>query len=224
MRVDDRWLEQAFDTYRGMKEMGNVSAFITDDRNYLICFPMDFWNRGWGKAKDGQRNIVDTFEWKGTSYDRKDWAFYFKRGSLDPIPFRKPSVEGVKQFFSAPSQGLSINGEPALLYMTKTSMVLVTLTTNERRTFVVPRDPNTEFMEGPGVQPDRVQHLAGSYTVAFFAAHYMGTAAALYLWNYQTGANSLQSFDTTQLFRPHFFGLNGPNKPLPIREAVNKSD
>lgn len=218
-RVDDRWLEQAFETYRGMKEMGNVRAFITNERDYLICFPMDFWNRM--GEKDAPRRMVDTFEWKGTTYDRKQWAFYFKRGSLDPVVFRKPEVPEVTMVFGSPSQTVSINGEPALLYLTKKGVVLVFPTTHEVRTTVLPPDPATEFAGGSGVLPGQVQHLPEENTLAFLATHYMSTAASLYLWNYQTGQTSMQSLELTQLFRKRFFvlGLNGPSQALPVKES-----
>jgi hypothetical protein len=216
-RVEDPWLESAFETYRTMKEMGNVAALLTNELDYLVCFPAPLWNRS--GDKDAPRQFVETFEWNGKTYDRKDWAFFFKRGSPEPVIFRKAPIPGVMLFTGGPSQVLSIDGVAWLLYLTDTGASLVALESGEQRSMNVPwKLPSVAF--GTGILHWNIRSLPDRDEIILLATDASSENVAVYFWNYRTGAVRHKPLAIQNLFREPLLGKNSPKHVFPVLDPL----
>jgi len=216
VRVPDPWLEAAFATYRGMKDMGNVRAWVTDDLQYLVCFPDRAWSR---QRHDGPPGLITTFEWGGRTYDRPKWAFYFRRPNRDPLIFQKWSESGQFLFEEAPAQTIAVEGEPYFLYLTQAGPVLAPLAGGTRLSSPVP--PGDGWLRFP---PTDIRHDPAAGELLFFGRNdprFNGTidgGVMLFRWSYRKGPMTRVALPTEELFRRSFFNHFVPKNPLKIED------
>jgi hypothetical protein len=198
--ISNPWLTRAFATYREMKDMRNVTAWITEDLQYLVCFPAWIWNRSFEHLP-----IVTEFEWAGKSYSRKEYAFMLHEPNSDPIIFQRPSIAGSKRLWGEPQSVFVADGDLYFQYGTETNVVLWPFSSGRRY------ELQTSSLKGwDRFAGSRFQHMPNDGKIAFFiddaptTHRHPSENILVFLWDYRKDTVTRYETHIRELFRNHF--------------------
>lgn len=196
--VEKPWLTKAFATYRGMKDMDNVRAWLSEDLSYLICFPAP------GPTE---------FEWAGKTYPRKDYAFLFHEPESAPVIFRRPPLEG--GVWGQPDDVFLIDGRPYMHDKAETKVVLSPILGEGLRYQL----ETTPLQGWVAYDHSRVQHVvANDQLVSFVDDFHSGVYAPsdnfiVFIWNYRKNEVERHEAHIREVFR-NFLGEFSPHAAI----------
>jgi len=212
--IEKPWLTSAFATYREMKDMGNVRAWLTDDLKYLMCFPEPIWNRRFENL-----TTVTNFEWAGQSYSRQEYAFMFHEPNPDPVIFQRPSIPGL-HVWDNPQSVVIADGDLYFQYRTDTNVLLWPFASGQRYELRTVGLKGWDRFIGGG----RFQHIPSDGKIAFFIDDFMTTHKApsenliVFLWDYRKHTVARYEAHIVELFRNHFGEYKPRTNTKPLEE------